>query len=236
MESIEKFNIDELPVSSVNLFLGKRRSGKSVLCEYLIYEMIENKLVDMVFLFSKTQAGFNIIKDKECRIEDIEKLDNILHFYKMCNEYNKIVNERQKIKIKTVVVIDDFAVDLKNKDFNILEEIATNGRHFAYEPLSLSFCILCQSLTKIPRVVRLNCDNIFMNAIASEKERALILDENLYIVDGSRQGKNEGRELYQNLVTSTDYQFICVENWRQNIKKYSDYVKTYKADISKLTL
>jgi len=236
MDTIEKFNIDDLPVSSVNLFLGKRRSGKSVLCEYLIYEMIQNKLVDCVFLFSKTQAGFNIIKDKECRLENIEKLDNILHWYKMWNEYNTIVNERRKISIKTVVIIDDFAIDLKNKDFNILEEIATNGRHFARAPLSLSFCILCQSLTKIPRVVRLNCDNIFLNAIASEKERALILDENMYIVDGSRQGKNEGRDLYQNLVTSTDYQFVCIENWRQNIKAYKDYVKTYKADVSKLKL
>ena len=236
MDTIEKFNIDDLPVSSVNLFLVKRRSGKSVLCEYLIYEMIQNKLVDCVFLFSKTQAGFNIIKDKECRLENIEKLDNILHWYKMWNEYNTIVNERRKISIKTVVIIDDFAIDLKNKDFNILEEIATNGRHFARAPLSLSFCILCQSLTKIPRVVRLNCDNIFLNAIASEKERALILDENMYIVDGSRQGKNEGRDLYQNLVTSTDYQFVCIENWRQNIKAYKDYVKTYKADVSKLKL
>jgi hypothetical protein len=236
MDTIEKFNIDDLPVSSVNLFLGKRRSGKSVLCEYLIYEMIQNKLVDCVFLFSKTQTGFNIIKDKECRLENIEKLDNILHWYKMWNEYNTIVNERRKISIKTVVIIDDFAIDLKNKDFNILEEIATNGRHFARAPLSLSFCILCQSLTKIPRVVRLNCDNIFLNAIASEKERALILDENMYIVDGSRQGKNEGRDLYQNLVTSTDYQFVCIENWRQNIKAYKDYVKTYKADVSKLKL
>ena len=198
--------------------------------------MIKEGLVDMIFLFSPTQAGFNIIKDYEFKFDKIDKIHNLLKFYETANEYNKIVSKGKKIKLRTVVIIDDFAVDLKSKDFNILEELAVLGRHKAYKPLSLSFFILAQSLTKIPRVCRLNADNIFMNAIASERERGMVLDENMYLVDGSRQGKNEGRDLYQNLVTSEDFLFMVIENWRQNVTKYSDYIKKYKADVTKLNI
>jgi len=234
METITNFKVSELPNSSYNIFLGKRRSGKSVLAEYLIYEMIKEGLVDMIFLFSPTMAGFKIIKDPDFKFSKIDKLFDLIKFYEVANEYNKVVSKGNKIRLKSVVIIDDHACNLKSKNFNILEELAVLGRHKAYEPLSLSFFILAQSLTKIPRVCRLNADNIFMNAIASERERQMVLDENMYLIDGSRQGKNEGRDLYQGLVTSEDFLFMVIENWRQNVTKYSDYIKKYKADITKL--
>jgi hypothetical protein len=145
------------------------------------------------------------------------------------NQLNKIEKTRDKIKLNVMVIIDDCAIKLKSKEFNILEELAVNGRHAAYEPLSLHFCILCQSLTKIPRVVRLNSDMIFLNAIASAAERGMVLDENFYLIRSDIQGKRVGRSLYERLVQSEDYQFIVIENYKQNIKTYNDYIKTYKA-------
>ena len=229
MDSIINFNVNELPNSSFNIFLGKRRSGKSVLAEYLVKQMIDDKKVNQVFLFSKTNAGFEgVVPDQEGRFQDIDNLEIIVDNYKLFNEYNKIqTNKKQKISLSTVIIIDDMAVDLKSKKFNILEELAVNGRHVAYPPLNLTFLILSQSLTKIPRVVRLNADNIFLNAIASEKERSMVLDENFYIIDGS--GKSEGRDLYQKIVTSEPFMFVVIENHKQNCTCYADYVKKYKA-------
>ena len=97
------------------------------------------------------------------------------------------------------------------------------------EPLSLHFCILCQSLTKIPRVIRLNCDNIFLNAIASAREKELVMDENMYLIDNSIKGKREARDIYQSVVLKEDYQFLVIENYKQNVKQYGDYLKSYKA-------
>ena len=116
-----------------------------------------------------------------------------------------------------MIVIDDCAVKLKTKDFNILEELATNGRHYAYPPLSMSFCILCQSLTKIPRVCRLNCDMIFLNAIGSSKEKELIFDENLYVIDNSADGKKKARSVYDEVILTEPYQFMVIENYKQNV-------------------
>ncbi len=236
METIKPFAIEDIPTSSMNLFLGKRRSGKSVLCEYMIKQMIDANLLDMVFLFSPTNAGFNIIKDKECRFENIEKLHDLLENYKMINNYNKIVGKRDKIKIRTAIIIDDMAVELKSKSMNILEDLAVRGRHYSYDPLSLHFFVLCQSLTKVPRVVRLNCDMIFFNAIASMRELEMILDENMYVVSTSREGKREGRTLYEDLVKEKDFQFICILNYKQNVKTYGNYIRTYTADVSQLKI
>lgn len=236
MEIVKEFNIEDIPSSSMNLFLGKRRSGKSVLCEFMIKQMVDAKLLDMVFLFSPTNAGFKIIKDKDCRFETIEKLHDLLENYKMINNYNKIVGKRDKVRIRTAIIIDDMAVELKTKSMNILEDLAVRGRHYSYDPLSLHFFVLCQSLTKVPRVVRLNCDTIFFNAIASMRELEMILDENMYVVSSSREGKKEGRKLYEDLVKEKDFQFIGILNYKQNCKTYSDYIRTYTANVDELKL
>ena len=237
MQDIKDFNVEDIPSSSFNLFLGKRRSGKSVLCEYMISQMVDNKMLDQIFLFSPTDAGFNIIPDSESRFKTIEPLFDIIDKYKKMNEYNKIVEKKKdKIKLRTAIIIDDFAVELKSKGFNILETLAVLGRHYSYDPLCLHFFILSQSLTKVPRVVRLNVDLMFFNAIASMKELEMILEENFYVVSSSRDGKKDGRRLYEDLVKEKDFQFISILNYKQNCRTHADYIRTFTADIKKLKL
>jgi len=228
--NLEQFDASTTPNSSFNIFLGKRRSGKSVLAEYFVNQMKDNGMLDFIYLLSDTGAGFDSI-DAKNKFSDVQLLFNLLENMKKANQLNKVVNKKDQIKMKVMVIIDDFAIKLKSKDFNILEEIATNGRHYAYKPLSLHWCVLSQSLTKIPRVVRLNVDNIFLNAISSAKEKEMVFDENLYIIDNSRQGKTKAREIYSKAVLEKDYQFMVIENYKQNIKTYTDYLKLYRAEL-----
>ena len=76
------FKIEDLPNSSFNILLAKRRSGKSYLTEYIIEEMKKLNMLDCCFLFSGTGAGFERVCGPECRFSDIEKLDIILDNYK----------------------------------------------------------------------------------------------------------------------------------------------------------
>ncbi len=230
MESIQSFNVEELPNSSFNIILGKRRSGKTVLAESIIKQLREAKKLDAVFLFSPTDAGFDMIPSED-RFKNLDVLHHIVDNYKRMNNFNKAANKKDQFKVKTLIVLDDMACSLKDIKNRILETLAVNGRHAAYEPLSLSFLILCQSLTKIPRVVRLNADNIFTNAIASRKEQDLVFDENLYVIDGSHEGRQQARDLYNQLTTSQDFLFVVIENWRQNIREHKDYIKTYIAEL-----
>ena len=226
---IENYNVDMINTSSFNLIVAKRRSGKSVVVEFMIKEMVKKKLLDLVFLFSPTDAGFDII-EKGSRYKSIETLMTIIENYKGLNEYNKQQKRKKdKIVLRTAIIIDDFAVELKTKNFNILETLAVLGRHYSYDPLSLHFFILSQSLTKIPRVVRLNSDIFMFNAIASAVELDLLLMENFYLIDGSRDGRKQGRQLYNDLVVEEDYLFVVVDNSKQNCRCYSDYIYKYKA-------
>ena len=229
MEAIKSFNVGELPNSSFNIILGKRRSGKTVVAESIINQMSKSKNLDCCFLFSPTDAGFPMIP-REDRFTSLEPLDNIVENYERMNNFNKVAMKRDQFKIKTLIVLDDMACSLKDIKNRILEKLAVNGRHSAYDPLSLSFLILCQSLTKIPRVVRLNCDNIFVNAIASRLEQDMVFDENLYVIDGSADGRKEARSLYNDLTASQDFMFVVIENWRQNCRCHADFIKTYVAD------
>ena len=232
VDTIENFDVvKDLPNSSFNIFLGKRRSGKSVLCEYMIKQMIDAKMVNFVFLFSPTNAGFEFI-DNSCRFTEIDNLHNILENFRKFNSYNKIQTKKSlKFEYKCVIILDDMAVKLKSKEFNILDELACNGRHSAYEPLSLSFMILSQSLTKVSRCCRLNVDNIFLNTIPSKIELEILLSENFYILDSSRSACARARMLYHQLVVKNDYQFIAILNYKQNVTNFKDYIKLYRAEL-----
>lgn len=224
-----EFNIADMPNSSFNILLAKRRSGKSYLTEHIIEEMKKENMLDCCFLFSGTGAGFERVCPPECRFSNIEKLDIILDNYKLMNDYNsQQESNKLKFRIRTAIILDDLAIDLKSKKFNIIERLAVNGRHYAYAPLSLHFFVLSQSLTKIPRVVRLNCDCMMMNQVSSSNELALVADENLYITSHNRESKKKAMEYYENIV-NVPYTFCVIELFRNNIKDLPDYVKKLKA-------
>ena len=51
----------------------------------------------------------------------------------------------------------------------------------------------------------------------------------MYLIDNSIKGKREARDIYQSVVLKEDYQFLVIENYKQNVKQYGDYLKSYKA-------
>jgi len=230
--NIDCLDINELPRSFYGLILGRRRSGKTVLTEYLIKELYNAGRVNFCFLFSKTDSGFDFIP-REDRFNNLDMLYTIVDNYKMMNQYNDCCPKNKQIKLNTVIVIDDMAQDLKDKNNKIIVDLAINGRHVAKygDNFSLSFILLSQSLTLYPRTLRLNCDFIMFNALSSIVETELILSENFYILGSSRKDKQQGRELYHKLVGYQDFGFCVILNFKQNIKEYNDYVKVYKAII-----
>ena len=232
VEDIQYFDVKDIPNSSYSVVLAKRRGGKSTLVGDLVNKLFEAEKIDCCCLFSETDADFPQISKKH-RFKDINKLQEIITNYEVMNEYNKIADPPNKFKIKTLIILDDLLLKLKSKDFQIIQNLAVNGRHVAYKPLSLHIVILAQNLTSIPRLVRNNVDHIFFNSISSQKELELILDENFYITSSTRSGKQEAREFYNKLVTSEPYLFICCQNYKSNVKTYSDYVRKYVVKLDK---
>ena len=227
---IRKLDVSTLPNSSFNIVLAKRRGGKSTIVSHIIKKLYAKKKLDCAILFSGTGVGFPEIK-KSCRFSEIDKLHEIVDRYKAMAEYNQISEPASRFKLRTVVVLDDLLLSLKSKDFKVIESLAVNGRHAAPAPLSLTFFVLAQSLTSIPRLVRNNTDNIIMNNISSMKERDIVMDENLYLLCSCMQDKRDARKLYTDLMQMRDYSFLVIENYKMNAKRYSDYLKWIIADV-----
>jgi hypothetical protein len=228
MDTIQLFDVNDLPNSSFSLFLGKRGSGKSVLAESLVKQLYEAGKIDLAFLYSGTGAGFSIIK-KESRFDNLDTLPTVIKNMRRMNAFNEVANNADKIKMRMMLVIDDFACDMKSKSFEIFKELSVNGRHVAYSPLALHVVVLCQALTALPRIVRLNADLLVVNAISSVIESKLILDEYLYVLDGSTAGKRQARQLYTDIVTSAPFTFLAIEAFRPNVRQFSDFLKIFRA-------
>ena len=86
MMEIIDFDINDLPNSSMNLVISKRRSGKSYLVEHIIEDMKRKNLIDVCILFSGTNAGFErVCSDPECRFTSLDKLVGIVENYRKSN-------------------------------------------------------------------------------------------------------------------------------------------------------
>jgi len=231
----KEFDYRELPPSFFIVYTASRRSGKTTNAEHLInqFQKDPKRRFDVVFLFSLTGTGFEGIPEG-FRYDTLEPIDGIIEKQKEINEYN--LNARRKadkVRSHVLCVIDDFATSKHLRNNDTLEMLAMNGRHIIKNHGSLSIILMTQSLTAVSRKIRLNCDCMLMNAISSAKELEMILDEYFYVLDSSRQGKAQTKKMYHELVSSKDYIFIVVENWRSNKRKLEDYIKTSIAQIEK---
>ncbi len=238
VSKFESFDYTTMPESFFMVVLGQRRSGKSFLVNNLLQTMAKDKKrkPHAIFLISKTlQSDVPAFEGipPNYKFDNMEVLENYIIPKQMevrdINRRNKNKKHFQPIESKVVVVIDDFAVDggLKNKT---LEHLAKNGRHYSGEHGSLSIILLSQSLTAISRQVRLNLDYLVFNSLSSSTESEMVMGENgFFSMDTNRSGKQQGRLLYHNLVSMKDFRFIVLENFKQNKKDYTDYIKFYDA-------
>jgi hypothetical protein len=239
--NFQSFDYKTLPNSFFLVCVASRRSGKSTSCNYILqqFQKDRRRKFDKIFLISMTDAGFNGIP-KGFRYKSLDALRPIMDKQTMIKEYNETVTDkRDKIKSRVCVVLDDVASGSGSESLRnskVLEELSMNGRHIVRgqeDYMDFSVMVLSQSLTKMSRVIRLNCDILMFNALSSLTEQKLVLDECFFIFDTSRNGIAQARKIYHDLVTSKDFRFIMVENYRSNKRSHQDFVKTMDALIIK---
>lgn len=163
------------------MFAAKRRSGKTVLLNYLIEECIIENIFDWGYIVSATTGitgELNIIPDdyirSEWNPEDIKKI---------------IKYQEEQIKNGTprncFIILDDIigTVDL---DDPLLKEIVTKGRHWN---IWLFLCI--QKLTSIvPTLYRENTDILFFFNSSNQKVLDTVHEEFISMKQSKREWYN----------------------------------------------
>jgi len=137
---------------------------------------------------------------------------------------------------RVCIIMDDCACMSGNESLRnskALEWCALNGRHMGNDGMDgngVSIFVLSQSLTRISRAIRLNCDLFIFNALSSSVEAEMVLAECFFVCNTRRDAKRSARDVYETLVKSKDYRFIAVLNHISNKRTLTDYIRTVDAE------
>lgn len=241
IEEFQSIDYKSFPNSFFLICVASRRSGKSTSCNYLLQQFQKDKKrrFDTIILISLTDSGFGGIP-KGYRYDSLTALEQIMGKQKSIKEHNdEVMKKGDRIGSKICVILDDMASGTDQdslRNSKTLEVLAMNGRHVVRgheDIMSLSIMVLSQSLTKLSRPIRLNSDIIMFNALPSLTEQQLVLSECFFLLDSSRKGVSHARSLYHKLVSSKDYRFIIVENYKSNKRTHTDYIKFIDSKIIK---
>ena len=214
----------KVPFSAI--FLAKRNTGKSVLAEYVINKLLDEKKIDIVYIFSKTcMLGDNwrSINDKyKYEDMDFKKIANILKFQmqKVKSNTKKKKTDKTKPNFKNICLVFDDVIDSSNTggkaDFlNLINELFSRGRHFKIS------VILCNQYVKsiVSPTVRSNIDYLFLSCNTVE---VLNYVYSLVIYNGNKQA-------FVDFINSmaVDYYFVMYNNLTNDKDRYY----RIKADI-----
>jgi len=243
VEDFKDFDpVEQLPDSFYINIVASRRSGKGVLTEWMLnkFQKDNKKKFDAIFLVSPTGDKNFMGIPPPYKFTDLKILNYIMSKQREIKDYNSKITknyEKNSIRSRVCVVIDDMAFSGDLHSSKVMNELAMNGRHISNpvnrEGNCLAVIVLSQQMNKISPAQRRNNDYIFFNSLSSSLEAEMILSECFFVLDTSRSGKQLARELYHNLSTSKDYRFIAVGNCVQNKRRLTDYVYTVDAELKK---
>jgi hypothetical protein len=230
----------DFPHSFISTVVGSRRSGKSTVCESLLHSM--KGRFDTAFLFSATLAGFAGIPNNY-KFRDLSLLKSIIARQQGVSEYNVDLQRKRRngtskekyAKSSIVLVFDDMLAtgELKNQ---LLTNLALNGRHLSRgDPVTTNECcvfILSQTVTGVPKKIRLNSDCVISSRIPSREDRKLLVCENL-VINSCRGGLADAYACYDQCTLDGDYAMIAMLNHKSNKQRFDQFVRGYKATVAK---
>lgn len=155
------------------LLVGKSGSGKSILCQNLIFDerFYGKKFWDEIYLVSPTaksddiQKQFNI--DNDNIFDDLdtapEKIEQVLRFQREYIEENGIEKA-----LKIVILFDDVVSDPHFMKNNVLTKLFISCRHYNVH------CVVCtQSFKSVPKRMRIQSNMICFFPSSSNEVEAL---------------------------------------------------------------
>ena len=234
-DSVEEWDPTTLPDDGFSMiFFGARRTGKTFLVQDVIHNLITKgkRRWSAVFLFSETAI---VNQNQYNWVSPLYKYDHVDET--IIQKILKVqAKERQKIRKEggdddtvdhVLVIADDVINDPRVRHSPWVNKLYTQGRHYKIDVIILSQSIGGQQ--GLPPVVRMNADAVCVFRPRSQRDRELISEWFLGIMDCDTRGIAEGRE-FMSEVTKEDFTAMVVDLAKQNVRTLTDYVFRYKAE------
>ena len=228
LENIKEFDITSMERNSVILVVASRRSGKTHITQHILEQYHKKNPFDAVFLFSKTNSGFEKSIPQTYRFRTLENLQLIIDTQIKVKKHNKKAKKKDMVDSNICIVLDDYVgsggLTAEMRKNPILNKLAVNGRHLDFQGRSNAMVImLSQIYTGISPQIRLNADYVFTTKLSAKKERENIIHGFLSLESG-RSGLASSYNVFDRIVNEKDFQFIVINTTAQNKTKFSDYV------------
>lgn len=168
-KKLDKYDLTSfLNSHTTNLLIGRAKSGKTS----LLHSMFEHRdllryCYNNVYLFQPLHSGKSIEKN----IFSTLPKDQIYHELTFDNLYEVKcrIEESALNKETSVIIFDDMAAELKNKQtLKLFKELIFNRRH-----LRLSLYFLVQSFYAVPKELRRMWSNIFCFKVTKDEMKNL---------------------------------------------------------------
>jgi len=212
----------EVPFSA--LYCAKRRSGKSMLAEYMVNLLLDHKRIDKVYIFSKTcsyPGNWSTIHDKYkfCNL-DFDFIYKMMEFQSKSVMKSKNKKNDDKKKIQEICLVFDDIIDSRedgkkalNPFVSLLEDLYTTGRH-----IHISVMVLHQYIKHIiTPAIRGNIDYMFISSNADEvleyiKKIVIFKGSNSDFVDYINSRTNDNHfVMYDNVSKNNESRYYIIK-------------------------
>ena len=213
-----QFDLSDIPESPSIVLAGRRRAGKGVLCNDLIYNYFRGKIKN-VFLFSPTAEiasnGFQFVPH-EFRYPEID----IMIIDRIMKRQEYLIRNNPKANHRILLIIDDIISSNDAKQQKILDKLFICARHY-----QIALIVCYQYIKKdFSPVQRDNVDIIFCFQQSNFDNKDALNKQYLSISDN----KKDGMDLINKYAVK--FQTLTILN-TTNSDKYEDFCFYYEADI-----
>jgi len=232
IKNIKQFDVNQVPRNAFILTIASRRSGKSHLITHFLEQYTKKNKTDGIFLFTKTNAGFDGIPSVY-RFKELSVLEELIETQIKVKKHNQYAKKKDKIKSNIIIILDDMVgsggMSAEMRKNPLLNKLAVNGRHLSSgDDSNMMVILISQIFTGISPQIRLNTDFVFTTKLQARRERENIVNSFLSLNSG-RKGLAESYFVFDQVVNHDDFNFIAINTTKQNKKSYFDYVFHFKA-------
>ena len=187
-------------VNKINIFVGKRNSGKSILMKYMIKRnMTSFRKIYLVSPSKKINCFYRDIVKKECIYDEYNEKWMELLISSMTKK-NEGLTQKDKKFSNILLVLDDLASDANFHNSKSLQILCARGRH-----LGITLYISLQHLNSCPPLVRSNTDYVFCGKLSRTSLELLI--------ENYMSGEVDRKEFINIYNKSTvNYNFLIIYN------------------------
>jgi hypothetical protein len=227
MDTVDRlYDLDpsnDLPENFFIIMYGLRRSGKTTMLRYMLFEM-QNRLEEYeIYLFSGTAEvspeDYEYIP-KKAKFPNVKEME--MDLQRLISKQKKRKKEKDETKI--LMIFDDVVSESVVRHSDSLNFLAVGGRH-----INISVVILSQVVTgsgSVPPIVRTQADAIFVVANPrSELERKLLVEQ--YLTPSKLNEGHKRAEIIMDTATAVQYRALIIMTNDSSARRLEEFLWLY---------